>query len=123
MATDTESHPLEDLRSWIEKILEECHGLEFHSFRICKTRGRSHFASSYKVIGSVPAPRESHKFIMPDDIGYVIGYCIAAADLDLREFDDQKVYYRIRARGKNDKGTFENNKHFMRVSYEGGIPL
>ena len=120
---DTESHPSENLRAWIEEFTQKYTDLEFHSIRICKTRGRSHLASSYKVIASVPSPRGSRKFIMPDDIGYVIGYCIAVADLDLREFDDQKVFYRIRVRGKNADGTFEHNRHFMRVSYEGGIPL
>ena len=121
---DTESHPSEDLRSWIEGFVKEHSESEFHSFRICKTRrGRGHRASSYRVIASVPAPRMSRRFIMPDDIGYIIGYCTAVADLDLREFDDQKVYYRGRARGKNADGTFENNKHFMRVSYEDRVPL
>lgn len=123
MDTDTESHPSEDLRAWIERVIKECPTLEFHSFRIDKTRGRAWSDRSYKAISSVPAPRMSRRFIMPDDIGYIIGYCIAVADQDLREFDDQKVYYRVRARGKNADGTFENNKHFMRVSYEDGIPL
>ena len=112
--------PPEEIRLFLESQRERHGPAEYHRFRIDRFLG----FGKYKIIRTLSPTYGTCPFILPEDIPYICGYCIAVMEMDASDPEGEapikkrlpdgriEVFrYRIHVFGMSDDGRFEWSKH------------